>query len=706
MLHNLEILSLNNYNSEQYNKFTALPAFVYCLKNLKQLDMSRNKLLKHITKDIIGMINLESLVCDACPALEFPPNAVCEQGLTAIKKYLTDLEKGSVVELTIVPVAVLGNSMSGKTSLVQSLKAGERRLTNRKSTAPTDEATRVFKVETLEANGVEFKFIDYGGHDAYHIAYQLANKDNCIPVFVVDIAAFDALASKREGREAARRLCFDWMSHCYLSSPNLKSPILVLTHSDKLELKMCIQRQNELQNMCGKERDSMLKQETKKKHSKASFTKSGQISEKDQIHMLAKAERNANVLIAGHLADQSNPVFSEDDIYVLNGTLGANDNLNKLMQNLNKRSREFRAKVPALWHQMTTFIDNYKEKPYLSLSEIKERFPGEQQEIILRYMHNSGKVLWFEKAEQLSEYIFHNIEQLTDMIALLFHHKADMRWLQRVEEFVPDDLMSANLYQFLVTKFKRTGLLDEVVLLDILHTESKFPPQLALSLLTTFLIVHGPITADGRKLYIIPSLSQSYADRLHTRKRGHPVIKTDLLFRGLGLPSYAYDLVTVSFLNMTSKPKCPPKVYQNGATAKHGNTTIHLRHDSWKNQVTLEIFSPVRQLDKAWESNMIIVRSIEDRMKRVWKAARLDVKSYCGRCAYIQTPDPDFDLNPSWIEEDFDFSLLRDVEVLSCERVLDSARDEKEADVPTSLMWPCKFDMRVKEKCLLYILFT
>ena len=103
---------------------------MYKLTELEELNLSDNKKLKKLDDKILQLSNLTTLNCLGCDSLVHPPSAVCEQGISAVRKYFTDLQAEIGVELTIVPVAIIGQKYSGKTSIARSVQQGKRILTN------------------------------------------------------------------------------------------------------------------------------------------------------------------------------------------------------------------------------------------------------------------------------------------------------------------------------------------------------------------------------------------------------------------------------------------------------------------------------------------------------------------------------------------------------------------------------------------------
>ena len=106
------------------NKFKQLPTAVYRLRLLKELYLHWNENLLRIEKEVWYLTELETLECDRCASLEYPPYAVCKQGLSAIQHYLSDTMAAEGIEVTTVPVPVHGYSEAGKSSIKESLKRG------------------------------------------------------------------------------------------------------------------------------------------------------------------------------------------------------------------------------------------------------------------------------------------------------------------------------------------------------------------------------------------------------------------------------------------------------------------------------------------------------------------------------------------------------------------------------------------------------
>ena len=214
------------------------------LENLEELDFSWNSSLRRIPISIIGLAKLTAVNFEGCRSMTSPPQAVCKQGLPALRKYYTDLVKSG--KKNFIPVTVIGQSMAGKTSLIRSMQQTRRILSTRDCVNTLDEATKVFNVSEAEFDeGSKLVFHDFGGQAIYHFAYPLSSRSQFVPMLVVDIASFNRLAKAKGVDAACEDVCFDWLSHLYLSCPQAGHPLVVFSHSDCVSSKVLKARMKE-----------------------------------------------------------------------------------------------------------------------------------------------------------------------------------------------------------------------------------------------------------------------------------------------------------------------------------------------------------------------------------------------------------------------------------------------------------------------------
>ena len=663
MLSQLEDLNLSG------NEISELPRAVYKLENLKKLDLSANSKFTRFDEEFLQLNNLQNLNCEGCSKLIFPPYAVWQQGLSAVKTYLLDYTSEKEIELTQVPVSFVGKAFSGKTSVIKSLQKGKRILTLRQEGSPLDETTKVFNIEEIQLPNSTINIIDHGGCEVYHLVHQLVIKDQFVPVVVVNMEEFNKLSHTNGPKEATRHLCFNWLSHLYLACPNLGSPILVLTHADKLSVDYFNAAERLLLSTAECIRREILEEERW-----------------SSIHRPFTSVR--------HLSDLNTPLFSPDEIFRFSNDLHDTSNIEKLRQNLDSRCKEFTVRLPHLWRNIEYFMNEQSAAAYISLDDLKKRFEVNQLQIILQYMHNCGRIFWFKNVEKLSGYIFHRASVITELFSLIFHHSAREQWQLHLNKFVSFDHNQQTIrkekFQSFIQQFTASGVLDEVLLIYLVKRHSQFDFEAALALLQHFYIFHGPIVHDGRTAYLLPYFSSSYMEPSWERDK-EVQLRMDLMIRGLSLPWYAFQLVTVAVLNHSLTKSDSPYVKRNGLTIKHGQSATHLVHDFNNDKITLQVSTPTRLIGKSWKRLSETTAAVLDLISKTWKACHVEVLVYCAHCLFLGNARPTITPDPDWF---YDFyqkstsieSMFSGIDPVTCDDNL-----QLQPSVPQPLRFPCKF---------------
>ncbi|XP_067940460.1 malignant fibrous histiocytoma-amplified sequence 1 homolog [Watersipora subatra] len=654
------------------NKLTKIPFCVFKMENLRTLNISGNRNLTKIDEKILNLQHLTSLNCDRCFNLVSPPYGVCEQGLAAIKSFFEDRALEQQVELTIVPVSVVGHSMSGKTSLIASLQSKSRVLTNRSDTSMLDETTKVFQIQGVQLNNSYAKMIDHGGHEVYHITYRYILKERNIPLIVVNLNAFKSLAKKEGKKAATEELCWNWLAHIYLACPLLvESPLLVLTHSDKVSDSELQSYKDCLFNHSKKLRDEML--ETEQLPSRA---------KKQVLHEIK------------FLSNKGADVFNEENTFVFGKESHQIEDLRKA---LDICCRKYKVSLPQKWNRMCNFVAKSLTEPLVTVSEVLASFPGERSLNILSYMHNIGDILWFQSIESLKGYIFRDIPAMTKMISILFHHQSDCLWKERAENFREFDFegksISFALYKQFVKNFTRNGILEEALLHHLLTVESDFQPDIAIELLKSFWIVQGPIVLNAQKHkygYAIPYFATKSIDELFGEERRFQ-LQLHIKLRGLPLPNYGFQLMTVAMLNKLSNDINTQKIAKNGAVVYHDGLQVNLVHDVRGQKVTLQAGSDEARFGDMWKQLENATNSILKLLSTAWVASEPYIHIFCGHCLFLKDPKPEYFVNPDWFCPDGEALTIKQysgVEKLICEKQAEETGIKK-SSVPLALMRPC-----------------
>ena len=255
-------------------------------------------------------------------------------------------------------------------------------------------------------------------------------------------------------------------------------------------------------------------------------------------------------------------------------------------------------------------------------------------------------------------------------------------------------------FQWLVDDFMFTGVIDAALLIHLLETESKFPPDIALCLLQCFYIVHGPILHNRRSAYAIPYFATKFLDK-SWKTDGDLQLRMDILLGGLALPFYVHQVTTVAFLNLLLNASNTFNLARNGATVYHSSSSTHLFHDINNRKITLQESTNPGSLGSSWKNLLETARQIISVLSHHWKACRVSVKIYCSHCLFLRDPIPAHKIDPDWFHPVYEASSsikirsLKKVEdfcgaePVSCRRHAIHYKDPRPS-VPKPLVFPCK----------------
>jgi len=639
-LSNLQFLNISNewflQSQEIRNQITCLPDNFSQLSSLRNLDLSRNDSLKVLTPEISDMPLLTEINTKGCESLTSPPYEVCQQGTGAIKQYYTDIKNSDSVEVSMVTVAVIGQSMSGKTSLIKTLQSTDRTrvLTHRVDGGLDDDATPVFKMEDVCADNDVLRFIDFGGHEIYQSTYRFTLKPNCIPIVVVNLEQYEDQQHKIGGNEAVRRLYFDWLSHLYLTYPKLRPPKLVLTHLDKID-------ESELEAI---ENDFFY-------HSKSVF---------EMIHHKEKSKWQDEGAFATIEHFKTKKMFRAEDIYkVGNAYCKA---FIQLKERLLRESKQFVKVIPTNWVEVEQALKKI-DKGYMPIQDIISQFSinisltEKQLDIILTYMHNCGMLLWYKNDEDLRPYIFHHIPTVTSLLQVLFTHD-DTVWQRRLSAFssstlAVQQLFSLDEYKSFAEEFASKGIMHGKLFKHLLRTETDFQESAAMSvaaqILLSFRIMYWSTPQNGSSSFIVPYFCKEFlSDRLPDTW-SCVTFHAQLRFEGLPLPQYAYHQLAVDMLNFFSQDS-DSILARNGARVEKKDVTYQLVHDYKSGNVNIRVSFDSSQVCRAWKVLVDITNSSIEYVETGWRACKIGCKFFCPHCGLEEDRHPSKLMNPSWVQ--------------------------------------------------------
>ncbi|XP_067949562.1 uncharacterized protein [Watersipora subatra] len=610
------------------NKIDKLPPETGELKELVILDISHNDNLIALGSQILSWKNLQELQLSNCYSLQSPPGNVIRQGLSAIQQYYKDLSEGMKKELSVT-VAVIGKSRSGKTSLIKTMQEGTRFLTESLGSAEQI-STKVFNFEKVSFGERSLYFIDFGGQEIYHHAYRLTLRENCIPVVVINMFMYVEEADIVRRQESVRALLFNWMAHLYLAHPNMLPPALVLTHKDLLNGEKFKTEKMNLLQYCNDIRDEIRNEEN-------------------------RLEKENFCRIESFGADTD--LFTPERIFEVGCEYSGE--FTRLRDQLLEQSQRYVMEVPRLWKQVEDVISTLKSHftTFESLLDKVHESHGvvkNQLEVIIRYLHLSGKLLWYDDIEGLDQHVFHKISAVTDLLNVLYDHDGDSKWDKRRENFKNCKVQTVNLFEEefeeSVRQFKATGVISLVLLAYLIKTETAFiedvEQRVALAILSKFRILFGSLSTDNEK-FIIPHFAQGFQSTLPMTKLDLQ-FQTDILCEGLALPQYAFHELTVRVLELYPDPYSAPSVHHNGISIAVDKSQVHFTHDAKAGKVTATVAFNVEEFHEAWNYLKKTINVAIEHLRETWRATPLVCIFYCAHCRLTGQQHPEKVINPSW----------------------------------------------------------
>ncbi|RUS80221.1 hypothetical protein EGW08_012017, partial [Elysia chlorotica] len=546
------------------NSFERVPPTIGHLAHLTELDMSRNR-IRRLPPEIKGLVALEILLLES-NSIQSLPEEICE--LTQLQTLdLTDnqirslpmgmhrltrlteahsfkkLEKNGLwlyknpleqpppevwrterpdnifdylKKLLIIKtenlqrqkIQVIGDSQSGKTSLVRALSLRKSAMTYGYS-----ERTRLLQ-QTLwkTENNVEFVLNDFGGDNAYRLFYKMLLDPKGLVMLVYNAATFC--------KENFYNSIGQWLDMLAASTPGVVIKI-VGTQVDRLQPEgEDDDEDDEIKTIADdkvREELQLLKVEIfKMTSSKASGELELTDMEEAALKMLRVREQKLMEILEQpiRVLPEVSSVSASDS---LEGILPLIDELEHLAidETLFPHAQRL---IPAHWNRLRAMLKQRKGY-YLYWDDIEQTaqlfsIRGQELEDCIKYLEDTADVFWFSDYPGLSEIVFHKPRVIVDIIASLFRH--DIRQFLQYDTnrvFTCKGKMSEEQFQEAADLFLHTGEVSRPLLNCLLFDQgfSNDDLSMLLELLPMMEICYAvpePDAPDGpfhsRALVVIP----------------------------------------------------------------------------------------------------------------------------------------------------------------------------------------------------------
>ncbi|XP_048861121.1 malignant fibrous histiocytoma-amplified sequence 1 isoform X2 [Brienomyrus brachyistius] len=423
---NLQYLNLSNNHLEE------LPADLVDCKSLKYVNLSNNylkNLWAVVGLPLLNELHVENNRLTELPAelflrtdlkvfrvngnqLKTPPEEVCAGGVKDIQSYFRQLEAdlgGDTVAR--VKTLFLGSSMAGKSTLCRSLREG------RAVTVEASDRTVGIDISEVEKDGVQFLFWDFAGHEEYYLTHHIFITPHALVILAIDLSSYDI----EDAQSFEDKVSF-WIKNVLMRVPD-SVLLLVGTHADQCE--DAEQRRKKKEDIEKKTHD-LLEERTSNLDQQISHiidkSQHDEFSEHlTQLHQLKGYTLKVSSLITIDCTKCADIEEIQKHIlqHVQNKRLFPN-----IVRTLPHSYKEVESsmrcliKKPDFPKHGIVDLHNLVANSALNSGNLSK----EDLHSILRYLHRTGTILWFEEIEDLKETVFVKPSFLITLFKTLVRH--------------------------------------------------------------------------------------------------------------------------------------------------------------------------------------------------------------------------------------------------------------------------------------------
>ena len=388
-----------------------LSAITRATLGVRHLDLTGNPILRIEEEAIEDLFDNQANIKLDLRHLQQPPGEVLQMGRESTLSYFQELHLDTALRTHIENVVILGETGCGKTSLAKTWTSGEPRLNL------SEDRTVLYEQHALEYDReLHFHITDLGGHRAYELMYPVLMRDkSATAVVAVDLSTFKIRQSEKQ--------LLQWLQMCIQNLDEKSRIIVVGTKGDLCEdvSRITGQIKEVLGHWIRKERDyveSILAQSSSildHKKRESLLKVKAQLNQVDVSISVTSAYHNTgmdallNVLLSK--VDQNTNVLPKAWLHIYKFFAQKGDFANPIAPT---------GVIKALIEQE---LKPRNKRQRLSLCTSVNCVAFNEQtnaELVLRFLHDRGVILWYDRHPRLRDFVIANPSLLFDTAKVLF----------------------------------------------------------------------------------------------------------------------------------------------------------------------------------------------------------------------------------------------------------------------------------------------
>ncbi|RUS83985.1 hypothetical protein EGW08_008246, partial [Elysia chlorotica] len=639
-----------------HNKLTQLPENMYHLQSLTTLDVNHNELREvPLLMDRLDLLASHDGLHLHNNPLRSPFQEISEQGTTQLFEYLKGIRLKEARHRW--KMIMIGAAKAGKTSLRQALMLGRSKLT------ADSERTWVMERHLWEPESrLRVQIMDFGGHHIYQAAHHMFLSPDALHVLVFDLTKYST--------EAYEDLIGHWLEAIMDRAAGAKI-VMVGTHCDLCSKEDVQEKREDILRLVRRNEERKrhdIKREIRKIRSELDRPEtrevSGGIPEIGVGRLQEKLNRLEKMLNSrSEVPDDVHVVSCADNLY------GVADFCSLLIGRLKS--------VPAsgLPDHWFTFLEQIQQVPdrVMSFDQALSFFknvmaeshqsmmgmggsPERSLEMVLKYLHSTGEIVWYCDNPELRSTVFHKPEALIDMLRAVFRHDFEQvvqycpnlgdsldlrqdRFERMKRDFLHRGLLTRELLRFLLVLFQLTEDATESFLDLTLSLMLKFSLCFQLQKSQATALV-GPTDVVQFPWFFPEARPEDFYGKWpEARPRKSFELTMEINFSGPAPPNF-FEKLSVKlhdFLYDTSRVN-----WQHGVLAQRNSVTLLVERERRTHGTTVAVSAradSASELTELWWLVMSVRRSAMQLFKD-WPLLKVELELLCMHCLLKGSDSP------------------------------------------------------------------